>query len=350
MLRAREEATTRMMALERTAVPREFSSPRRFNRRYRLILAVVILAALSGPVGCMAAIANRPQPEDPVLEAEHADFAAVVAHSYLDGEPLPVPVADGISAAGGRESLEDDLLAAERPVPQPIAHTWMISMGAAVATIPVGEASQRIVETHRFLVGATGGPFVLAVPVIQTGRGSPALGAVPAIEPFVPDAAAGDLASLDWSAAYDTDQPSDTLRERITEWATAFAADDRRQLLEITGDSRNGVEYVGLGSWQLVGEPVVGGLFTRTDGAAGTHVELGLAAVDDPAVTTRVSFDLLIEHAHEPLPEIVAWGPAGGALQLEAYQNATQVRDDDGSGSGSGGSAGATSSTAVPAA
>jgi hypothetical protein len=219
-----------------------------------------------------------------------------------------------------------------------------------VATIPVGEASQRIVETHRFLVGATGGPFVLAVPVIQTGRGSPALGAVPAIEPFVPDAAAGDLASLDWSAAYDTDQPSDTLRERITEWATAFAADDRRQLLEITGDSRNGVEYVGLGSWQLVGEPVVGGLFTRTDGAAGTHVELGLAAVDDPAVTTRVSFDLLIEHAHEPLPEIVAWGPAGGALQLEAYQNATQVRDDDGSGSGSGGSAGATSTTAVPAA
>src|SRR4030095_12832977 len=98
------------------------------------------------------------------------------------------------------------------------------------------------------------------------------LGAVPAIEPFVPDESAADLASLDWSAAYETDQPSDTLKQRIGEWATAFAADDRRQLLEITGDSRNGVQYVGLGDWQVVGEPQVGGLFNRRGGAARTHV------------------------------------------------------------------------------
>ena len=81
---------------------REFSSPRRFNRRFRLILATVGLAALAGPIGCMAAIANRPEPEPVTLEARHADFAAVVAHSYLDGETLPVPVADGISAVGAR--------------------------------------------------------------------------------------------------------------------------------------------------------------------------------------------------------------------------------------------------------
>jgi hypothetical protein len=337
-----------MMALERTAVPREFSSPRRFNRRFRLILVFVILAALAGPVGCMAAIANRPEPEVPVPEAAHGDFAAVVAHSYLDGEPLPVPVADGISAAAGRESLDDDVLAAERPVPQPIAHTWVISMGAEILTVPVGEASQRTVETHRYLVGAVGGPFVLAVPVIETDGGAPALGAVPAIEPFVPDASAGDLASLDWSAAYETARPSDTLRERITEWATAFAGDDRRQLLEITGDSRRGVEYVGLGSWQLVGEPVVGGLFTRSDGAAGTHVELGLASAADPAVTTRVSFDLLVEHADEPLPEIVAWGPAGGALDLAAYENATPVREEDGATTSTAGSPATTAGVPAP--
>ena len=335
------------MALERTAIPREFSSPRRFNRRFRLILATVGLAALAGPIGCMAAIANRPEPETPTLEARHADFAAVVAHSYLDGETLPVPVADGISAAAGRESLDDDLLADQQPDPQPIAHTWVISMGAEVESIPVDEASQRTVETHRYLVGATSGPFVLAVPVIQTPRGAPALGAVPAIEPFVPDAAAGDLDSLDWSAAYETDRASDTLQQRITEWATAFATDDRRQLLEITGDSRNGIEYVGLGSWQVVGEPVVGGLFTRSDGAAGTHVEIGLAAVDDPAVTTRVSFDLLVEDADEPLPEIVAWGPAGGALTLAPYENATPVPEQE---SGTATSSTTASTSAVPAA
>jgi hypothetical protein len=217
-------------------------------------------------------------------------------------------------------------------------------MGADVATIPVGESSQRVVETHRYLVGAATGPFVLAVPVIQTPGGAPALGAVPAIEPFVPDESAADLAALDWSAAYETDRASDTLRQRIGEWATAFAADDRRQLLEITGDSRNGIQYVGLGSWQVVGEPLVGGLFTRSDGAAGTHVEIGLVAVDDPTVTTRVSFDLLVRHADDPLPQIVAWGPAGGALGLEDYENASRVPEDQ------EGAVETTTTTAVPAA
>jgi hypothetical protein len=317
------------MALERTAVPREFSSPRRFNRRFRLLLGTVLLAAVSGPIGCVAAVANRPQEETPTLQPQHADFAAVVANSYLDGQPLPVPVADGLSAAAGRDTPNDpNASLATEIVPQPIAHTWVISMGADVVTIPVGESSQRVVETHRYLVGAAGGPFVLAVPVIQTPGGAPALGAVPAIEPFVPDESAADLASLDWSAAYETDQPSDTLKQRIGEWATAFAADDRRQLLEITGDSRNGVQYVGLGDWQVVGEPQVGGLFTRSDGAAGTHVEIGLVAVADPAVTTRVSFDLLVRHADDPLPQIVAWGPAGGALGLKDYENASKISED----------------------
>ena len=317
------------MALERTAVPREFSSPRRFNRRFRLLLGTVLLAAVSGPIGCVAAVANRPQEETPTLQPQHADFAAVVANSYLDGQPLPVPVADGLSAAAGRDTPNDpNASLATEIVPQPIAHTWVISMGADVVTIPVGESSQRIVETHRYLVGAAGGPFVLAVPVIQTPGGAPALGAVPAIEPFVPDESAADLASLDWSAAYETDQPSDTLKQRIGEWATAFAADDRRQLLEITGDSRNGVQYVGLGDWQVVGEPQVGGLFTRSDGAAGTHVEIGLVAVADPAVTTRVSFDLLVRHADDPLPQVVAWGPAGGALGLKDYENASKISED----------------------
>jgi len=317
------------MALERTAVPREFSSPRRFNRRFRLLLGTVLLAAVSGPIGCVAAVANRPQEETPTLQPQHADFAAVVANSYLDGQPLPVPVADGLSAAAGRDTPNDpNASLATEIVPQPIAHTWVISMGADVVTIPVGESSQRIVETHRYLVGAAGGPFVLAVPVVQTPGGAPALGAVPASEPFVPDESAADLASLDWSAAYETDQPSDTLKQRIGEWATAFAADDRRQLLEITGDSRNGVQYVGLGDWQVVGEPQVGGLFTRSDGAAGTHVEIGLVAVADPAVTTRVSFDLLVRHADDPLPQIVAWGPAGGALGLKDYENASKISED----------------------
>jgi len=49
-----------------------------------------------------------------------------------------------------------------------------------------------------------------------------------------------------------------------------------------------------------------------------------------------------VRHAGEPLPEIVAWGPAGSALTLTAYQNASRIP--------AGGEARSTTTTASPAA
>jgi hypothetical protein len=314
------------MALQRTAIPREFSDPRRFTRRFRVIVACVALAAVSGPVGCLAAVANRPAGTSPSVEPRHQADAAAVAQSYLDGEALPIPVARGVGTDAGRAPADSvATLGPEEPRPAPIPHSWIVPMAAEVASIPVGEGAERTVETHRFLVGTPEGPFVLAVPLVEDEGRGPALGALPSLEPFVTDADADETGPLDWSAAYETSRTSTTLRERIDEWARAFAEDDRRRLLEITGDSRNGIEYVGLGDWRSAAEPEVGGLFTRSDGAAGTHVEVALVSAGDPAVTARVSFDLLVLHAGEPLPEIVAWGPAGSALTLEAYENASRL-------------------------
>jgi hypothetical protein len=329
------------MAPERTAIPREFSDPRRFTRRFRLILAGVAFAAVSGPIGCMAAVANRPVTTPAPEVPRHQDYAAAVAESYLDGQALPVPVARGIDPDGGRVAADDRTAIGEDPRPAPIPHSWVIPMRSAVAAIPAGSGERRTVETHRFLVGTPSGPFVLAVPLVETRGGGPALGAPPSIEPFVPDADAAALDPLDWSAAYATTRPTATLEERVGEWARAFAADDRRRLLEITGDGRSGVEYVGLGAWKLTAAPEVGGLFTRADGTAGTHVELPLVAAHDRKVTTRVSFDLLVRNAGEPLPEIVAWGPAGSAVGLTAFQNATRLPTET--------AAVTTTSTAAPA-
>jgi hypothetical protein len=317
------------MALERTAIPREFSDHRRFTRRFRLILAGVAFAAVSGPVGCMAAVANRPQEAPAAPVPRHGDYAAVIAQSYLDGQPLPVPAARGLGSDAGRTAVDGPtVIGGDQTPPAPIPHSWVIPMDAEVAAIPLDADHQRTVETHRFLVGTPSGPFVLAVPLVETGGRGPALGALPSLEPFVPDADAARADPLDWSTTFETARPSATLEERIGEWARAFAGDDRRELLEISGDGRNGIEYVGLGAWTVTGEPEVGGLFTRADGDAGTHVVMALAAAGDPAVTTRVSFDLLVRHADEPLPEIVAWGPAGSALTLAPYQNATRLPAD----------------------
>lgn len=313
------------MSLARTAVPREFSSPRRFTRRFRVIVGLVAFAAISGPVGCVAAFANRPAEVVPEREPRHGAVAAVVAESYLAGRPLPVPVAAGLTPAAGREPVEmpDTPPSLDRPEPQPIPHSWIVPMAPTVVTVPGGEGPERIVETHPFLVGAGEAVLVLTVPVVESAEGAPALGAVPAIEPFVPDARADALPDLDWSTAFATTRPSTALRERIAEWAGAYAGDDRRRLLEITGDDRNGMTYVGLGGWTVVGEPRVGGVFTRSDGTAGCQVEIALASGADGDVTTRAAFDLLIADADQPLPSIVAWGPAGTALVLEPLANAT---------------------------
>jgi len=316
------------MSLERTAVPREFSNPRRFTRRYRTIVALVAFAAVSGPIGCVAAFANKPAEEEVPAEPRHDAYARAVAESYLDGRALPIPVAAGVSPVAGREPVEVAGAAApaDAPAPEPIAHLWSTPMGAEVLSVPAGGDAVRPVEAHRFLVGTEGGAFVLTVSLVETETGAPVLGATPALEPFVPDADAAGIPALDWTAL-ETTRPSTPLRERVAEWASAYATDDRRRLLEITGDPRNGVEYVGLGTWTVVGEPVVGGVFDRGEGASGCQVEIALVAASDSAVTARASFDLLVESAGEPLPSIVAWGPPGTALTLEAHANASPVPD-----------------------
>jgi len=318
------------MSLERTAIPREFSNPRRFTRRYRTIVALVVFAAISGPIGCVAAFANKPADEVEAAEPRHAAYAAAVAESYLDGRPLPVPVADGLSPSAGREPIEvaGEAPPADPPEPAPIAHRWAVPMDAAVLSVPAGGDALRPVEAHRFLVGVEGGAFVLTVSLVETTGGAPALGSEPAIEPFVPDTDAAGAPALDWAAVMDTTRPSTALRERVAEWAAAYAADDRRRLLEITGDPRTGVEYVGLGTWTVIGEPVVGGVFDRGDGTAACHVEVALAAVGDGEVTARASYDLVVESATDPLPSIVAWGPSGTALTLEVHGNASPLPEE----------------------
>lgn len=319
------------MTLERTAVPREFSSPRRFTRRFRMVVGLVAFAAASGPVGCVAAFANRPAEQVAERTPRHGALAAAVAESYLAGRPLPVPVAAGVPELAGRVPVEapGSPPARDEAEPAPIPHTWVVPLAAEVVPVPAGEQGDRTVEAHRFLVGTgEGAAFVLAVPVVETGTGAAVLGAVPAIEPFVPEAVPegeDPPPGLEWSTVLATARPSPALRERVAEWAAAYAGDDRRQLLEITGDGRNGVAYVGLGGWSVVGEPSVGGVVTRDDGAAVAQVEVALASTADPAVTTRVAFDLLVEGAADPLPAVVAWGPPGTGLTLDAHANAHRV-------------------------
>jgi hypothetical protein len=157
---------------------------------------------------------------------------------------------------------------------------------------------------------------------VRDGVSTPALGAVPSLAAYDPHRDGPAVDPLDWDVVYETEAAPEALEGRIREWAEAYASDDRRTLLELTADQRNGIEYVGLGGWSA-SEVDVGGVFRRSDGLSGVHVEVTLASGDD-AVATTAAFDLLVDNAGASLPEIVAWGPAGTALELAPRENAVE--------------------------
>jgi hypothetical protein len=251
--------------------------------------------------------------------------ATIAARAYLDGVAPPFAVADGVGDAlvPGAE-LAAGQPSGDEPARGPIPHRDVTWLDAELIFVPYGQDDHRAVEIHRFLVGTDAAPFVLTVPMVEAvrdGVSTPALGAVPSLAAYDPHRDGPVVDPLDWDVVYETDAAPEALEGRIGEWAEAYASDDRRTLLELTADQRNGVEYVGLGGWRA-SEVDVGGVFRRPDGLSGVHVEVTLTSGSDDAVATTASFDLLVDNAGASLPEIVAWGAAGTALELAPRENA----------------------------
>lgn len=313
------------MPVQRSAVPRAVSSHARFTARFWVVVGLLVTAALAGVASLVAQLA-RPSPE-PVTAPEiyFQPEATIAARAYLDGVAPPFAVADGVGIA----LVPDGDLAAGRPAEDepargPIPHRDLTWLDAELIFVPYGEDDHRAVEIHRFLVGTDASPFVVTVPMVEAVRDGvsvPALGAVPSLAAYDPARDGPAVDPLDWDVVYETDAATDALEGRIREWAEAYAADDRRTLLELTADQRNGVEYRGLGGWRAA-EVDVGGVFGRPDGLSGVHVEVTLTSGGDDPVATTASFDLLVDNAGASLPAIVAWGAAGTALELAPRDNA----------------------------
>jgi hypothetical protein len=313
------------MPVQRSAVPRAVSSESRFNKRFWVVVGLLVTAALAGVASLVAQVA-RSTPE-PVTAPEiyFQPEATIAARAYLDGVAPPFAVATGV----GDALVPDAELAAGRPTGDdpargPIPHRDLTWLDAELIFVPYGQDDHRAVEIHRFLVGTDAAPFVLTVSMVEAvrdGVSTPALGAVPSLAAYDPQRDVPAVDPLDWDVVYETEAAPEALEGRIGEWAEAYATDDRRTLLELTADQRNGVEYVGLGGWSA-SEIDVGGVFRRPDGLSGVHVEVTLTSGDDDAVSTTASFDLLVDNAAASLPEIVAWGAAGTALELAPHENA----------------------------
>lgn len=174
-------------------------------------------------------------------------------------------------------------------------------------------------------------PYVLSVTVLLTDEG-PRLAAAPSLEPWT-DATAEPAGTSDYSnySQSEADITTSTARQ-IGRWAVAYAEDDRETLLEITGDPDVNHEYRGLGGFQVPegdGTVRILSAINVNEGDVLARVRVLLEDTNtivendnEQPFRTYVDYDVIVSNPTAATPNIVAWGPAGTAATLSAYDNA----------------------------
>lgn len=308
-----------------TEVPVERRSPGWRKWWPRIVIGLLVFAALMGPMAA-SRVANLEIPEPPAPDAEYRLAATEIAQAFLDGRETGACVGESADDAVGRVALSgavaDEVgvdIDQETPGALDVASLTWVSFSR-------GDIGDQQVETHQFsVVTDTDQAFALEVPVADTDDGACLAGGL-ALVP-APRPSSDTAESIDWSEVLpdNTAQLSDGGEDQVQVWAQAWSAGDERALYTLTGDTRN-VRYRGLGGFALGGEAVVTSTIT-TDPADPSAdqivtVVVTLVSAENPEFATTATYDLLVSNPDQPLPFIVAWGPAGSGLDLEPLGNA----------------------------
>jgi hypothetical protein len=282
--------------------------------RLWLVLGFLVVSSLLGIVSFFAWMANQPEPPPEIPPSATAtDFASAAAYDWLAGAGTGLPAAEGVDVTfdGTGEGF---------------AGIEGVSWGGFT---PVSEDGRRF-ELHRFIL-AGDPPQLLTVTVELTGSG-PVLASEPSLEPFT--GVGAPTGPADRSDRDDARFAGDAATRSVSEWATAYAADDRDRLRELTGDLENRV-YVGIGGLTAADAEVR----SVVDGPDGTDLfRVTVTYARGEEWSSVVSYDLLVADSDTANPKVVAWGPAGSGTSLEPFIN--------GLAAGSGSSTTTTTTTA----
>lgn len=242
-------------------------------------------------------------------------FAEQIARDMLAARPTTLPVAEGVDPTWGASSLA----ANEEPVPLGVRDiAWS---GSDYRVL-----NNRAYRVHSFLVRTDTDSYQLDVTTMRSTEGLPVLVAQPALGP-VPQPATVPKA-LDYAEDPGVvDTVSADIRRVTTEWATAYATGDGETLRQISNDLSSATgDYVGLGGFEVVGEPRI----VTAIHAGGPTMDLRIRVVFRSTGAKQYlmsnDFDLLVGDPDTSVPKVVAWGPAGSAIELTPYQNNTNSR------------------------
>jgi hypothetical protein len=250
------------------------------------VLGLLLFSSVAGIFSLFAWIGNRP-PAPPVIPptATATGFATSATFDWLSGNGTSLPTAENVS-----EDLGGNGVAAKG------------IEGVQWSSFEKLEEGGRSFELHRFTFAGVP-PRQLLVTVELTKSG-PVLAADPALVPFT-DAGGPTPAADRSNSPSKLDVPA-ALSSTASDWAAAFAKDDREELASLTGDLEQRT-YVGLGGF-TAGSSSVTSVVDAGKGLWLVRVEVKLTQGE---FTSSTSYDLLVADGDTADPKIVSWGAAG---------------------------------------
>ncbi|WP_433183109.1 hypothetical protein [Actinoallomurus sp. CA-150999] len=175
----------------------------------------------------------------------------------------------------------------------------------------------------------------LDVPLVITPQG-PRLSAAPAFSVWTGGAGAPAGAGDYTNYTGLTTEVSDAVKNQVAAWAKAYVTGDATALLALTGDQNRHHHYVGLSGFTLPASGEAVQIMSAIKAAKGQLVvRARVLLARSPSggtvsgtngttqqFVTFADFDLLVGAPAGAQPPILAWGPAGSAVELEPYSNA----------------------------
>ena len=307
-------------------VPRELLQTRTIRRRTKVILIsmvmlVIILFIVTVVTASSAAkykamvrhidqeVAKLPQTVPaPALQGA-AETAAI---DYLSAQPYHLPVAQGLDSSLGRSY--QDPQTGQTVTGDAIPFT-AINLYKTIYEGTPGTSSAITLE--QFVVD---GPhdWLLTVPLQMSGD-TPVVAADPTLLPYTVQVS---------SPAAITQPPQNGIsatlsagsKSQIGAWAQAWVSNNQQQLYQLAGDTTNQT-FFGLGGWTLIQAPQIINVEQRGDQQLVTII-LTIAPSSNANQVVQSPYQLLLQPVTQPLPNVVAWGPAGVGWSLKPYQQA----------------------------
>ena len=285
------------------------------NARFYTLLGTILLAAAAGVFATFAWLGNTP-PQPDLLKAQPQGkaVAELTAAAVLAGRPLPVPLASSVS------NSDEGITVGNGTPLQVVDLVW----SGFTPSVTAGIAHER----HVFEFTTLSDPknprsallaYQMVIIVLVSDNDVPMLGAMPYL---LPAAVPSQRLSFDYGAAKNLSKVPESVRSRLTDWATYWASDDRERLQTMTGDGRTTVEYAGLGGFVSEGINVLAAV-PQPEGPWVLRVRVSL--IGPNGFSTEVDMDVTVGEVSNATPQIVAWGPAGSGVLAVGHNSKNKI-------------------------